>query len=240
MRRSVHRVAYKRVFDVYIGYAYALLYKGEFEAAEQALLKGLRLNAWDFDAQIRLAELELRSGREHEAYERLMFVVLRSENAEQRGYAERLIRTHNLAERSKSPVLPSRFEYRLLVLPIGEVHEVFLDAIRSRLAEEFHVSVEIMPAVALPTEFERREVFAGFLDQVIRLLERENSPEAVRTFYGRLGLTPLGPRTREEKERVVRALTYGREDGEQVWEHMQWQYSDQVEALELLEYVSKQ
>ncbi|BAS26354.1 hypothetical protein LIP_0497 [Limnochorda pilosa] len=227
----------RRESQVYFDFAYAQLYRGDLAGAKSTFERGLRLHPSNFDGQIRLAELEVRSGRPQPALERLQFVASRSTDEDQRAYARQLIETHDLEAQRTTLVLPDRFDHRLLMVPIDLVPEALLEAVRSRIEQEFRIRVEIVDGIPLPETLPSRDFLDRLLTEVVAHIEESNSPDELAWFYTFLGLPASGPRTREERERVVLALLNAQEDGAAIWRDWRWRYTVAVDGKALLDHL---
>ena len=142
---------------VYFAYGAELVRRDRYPEALTAYERGLRLDAFDLDAQIRTAELEVELDRRGRAYQRLRFVVDRGAGEPAGVYARELIAAYALGDDLETIVLPDRSDLVLGILPVGLVDDAFVAAAQSRLSQEFRVTVDVLPRIAMPEAVGSRE-----------------------------------------------------------------------------------
>lgn len=224
---------------IYFEYADALIREGAYDLALEHYLKGLRLNAFDLDAQVRAAELEIRLDQENSALQRLEYVMQSSEDGQRKQYAEQLIESYSLQGYRSDYAIPDRRDLVLHVLPVGDVAQPFLQAVESRIEQEFRVTVEIHSAVSVPEDMPTRNSLAAHAGRVIDDIESINTPAVMRDFYESIGLEPSGPQSASETMLAYRELVLQEDDGEEQWQAIMEDTHDQYDANALLGFVAR-
>lgn len=226
-------------YGVYLEFGEALIRQGDYEQALEMYLRGLRLNAFDIDAQLRAAELEIYLDRRERALQRLHFVLDHSENERQVKHATNLMAQNPFKGDGATLVMPSRYDLILRVVPIGQFATLFAEAVKSRLQQEFRITVEVALPVAMPTNIRTRNTLVSMAEETVIAVEENNPEEVIRGFYQNLGLSPQGPTTDSEKLHVLWGLLMLREDGASVWEQLNQDAYDQYNGVDILDFAIK-
>ena len=236
---AVFNVERRGEHTLYFRYAEELVRRGEYTAALRAYTEGLRVDAFDLESQVRAAEIEIELRQFNSAYERLTFVAARSEEgSDLRRYADHLISRYDLEDVFSLTTIPDRPDLVLSIRPIGDVPSPILSAIRSRIEQEFRVTVTILPAVDVPDIVTTRYTLTHTANRVIADIEQNNPPELIRGFYQNLGIKIVTSLTEAEKHLVLRALVEREDDGAAHWRQMTSDAYYQYDADDLLSYIS--
>ena len=225
-------------YIIYFNYGRGLVQRNRLQEAIKAFRKGLRLYAWDMNVQVLLAELEIEQGEIAAAYDRLLYVRDNSDDPLLVDHSQHLIQKNKLDDRVQKLPLQDMSDFRLIIVPIGQVHQLFLDAVTSRLTQEFRITVEIVDISILPDEIGKREKYAPFLDNVLEQLKNYYTKKELESLYSQLELSHSGPVTLDEKELFVRTLVMNEEDGKEKWAQILWQNQDQYDVRALHKQVT--
>jgi len=228
----------RKHYEIHIDYGRALLRQGQSALALESYLRGLQLNAFDLDAQMVAAELEIRHDQPERAQQRLRFIEDRGDDQRLRKRAAALIRKHRLGELSEAVVLPNRSDLQLYLATLGDVPEPFVMAIRSRLELEFRVAVSMLPAIGLWETIGTRDSLVRYADRIVEEFESMNSEDMLESFYERIGMQRGRPKSAEEKVGVLRALVMSESRGWQKWRDLVENRYLQYDADDMLTYVA--
>lgn len=137
--------------DIYFKLAYAYLEAGRKDEAIQALIKGLRVNAWDYDNQLTLAELEIEKGLIGQAVDRLGFILENCSDTQIIRLAQELLELPDVRDyRATMPERPNLPGYKLYIACFRGTDPIIIQAVASRISQEFGIAVEILGCPLIP------------------------------------------------------------------------------------------
>ncbi|MFW6213878.1 MAG: hypothetical protein ACOC8L_13335 [Spirochaetota bacterium] len=226
--------------QIYFAYGDELIRRGRYAEALQEYKAGLRVSALEFDAQVRAAELEIELQERDSAYERLRFVVSRSNDDAVSRLAASLIENNRLEADYVLTELPDRPDLIVEIQPIGDAPSLFVTAVAARLEQEFHISTKLKPPIEIGEEITAREHLTHRANRAIEAIEEQNSQEILAEFYASMEIPASGPTTAVDKQRVFRALVLSQENGEEVWRQLLDLNFVQYDANDLLAQMREQ
>jgi len=165
--------------DSYFEVARVYLREGRTDDARESLLKGLKLDAWNFEGQISLARIEMDEGQLETAAERARFVTTHGPPGwmpEARKILEHPTAA-GLVDRTRA--LPQVEGAVLYLLGFEGISDTLLEFMKGQISREYSISVDILPDRAKATDQGARAHRAGVgsrqihCDNVLTQMRRE-------------------------------------------------------------------
>jgi tetratricopeptide (TPR) repeat protein len=146
-------VSARRYYDTYVELGDAYKSKKQYDNAYETYMKALRLDAWDYAVQVKLAEVEIELQKYLQAETRLKNVIEFSKDRRAIKRAREFLDTLNTIEYSKQRIeLPDMYSKRIYILETDKVDYRFTKAIKNRIMKEFKINVVVLEdVVKLPT-----------------------------------------------------------------------------------------
>jgi len=159
--RGLTSVEARQYVDTFFELAQAYINAGRTKDAINALRIGLSVQAWDYNNQLKLAQLELFNGEIDPAFERISFVLKHARNAKVRKMANDLLKHPALTGYQKKEITrPELKTHTLYVLAYPGVHELIAEAIAANVSKEFGINVEIINETEKPNRTRIRSKYS--------------------------------------------------------------------------------
>ena len=227
-RSHIHQ--YWQLADLYI-------INEDYKNAYNVIIKGLRLDSWNYKYQKIASEIEIINQEYERAYNRLNFIINNlSELGNIFNESTQQIKSINLDNIQRSPVnLPGYYVY------IATYPNLFFDVINvlaARISEEYGIEVKIINIGLKESEVNVRDRQTDTYDEIIKDVYLRYSKESVDNFLDQIGLTNDEMNTREGKRRFVYSLLNQTDQGRNRWEEIDM-ISGQYSGNALLEQLSQ-
>jgi len=145
-------VSARKYYKTYVELGNAYKSQQQYIAAYYTYMKALRLNSWDYAVHVKLAEVEIKMHKFYDAEKRLKNVIEFSKDRRVLKRAREFLDTLNKIEYSKQRIeLPDMYSKRIYVLQTDNVDSRFTEAIKTRIMEEFKISVVVLEDTVIPT-----------------------------------------------------------------------------------------
>jgi len=145
-------VSARKYYKTYVELGNAYKSQQQYIAAYYTYMKALRLNSWDYAVHVKLAEVEIKIHKFYDAEKRLKNVIEFSKDRRVLKRAREFLDTLNKIEYSKQRIeLPDMYSKRIYVLQTDNVDSRFTEAIKTRIIEEFKISVVVLEDTVIPT-----------------------------------------------------------------------------------------
>jgi predicted Zn-dependent protease len=226
-RSHIHQ--YWQLADLY-------LKNKDYQNAYDIIIKGLRLDSWNYKYQKIASEIEVMNQEYEKAYYRLNFII---NNLSELGsiYNESLqqIKNINIAKADLSPInLP---DYYVYIATYPDLNSDVVDALSARVSEEYGIEVRTINVGLKESEENIRDRQLDVYDEIIDDIYLRYSKESIGVFLQQIGVTNDAMYTREGKRRFVYALLNQNDDGRRQWEEIELAKS-QYSSDALLEQLS--
>ena len=168
--------------DIYFSLARAYMDLGRKDDAIAALKKGLRVRSWDYGNQLVLAELEIEKGDIAQAVDRLNF-VLNNCNDDDIALAAGELLNSPQAQSYKEDIKPRPvlLDHKLYIASFSDASPVIVEAIASRISQEFGIQVEVVErTIALDPSKKRNRFFQRLRLKIAQVLSFHSPQEQKR------------------------------------------------------------
>jgi len=226
-RSHIHQ--YWQLADLY-------LINKDYQNAYDIIIKGLRLDSWNYKYQKIASEIEVMNQEYEKAYYRLNFII---NNLSELGsiYNESLqqMKNINIAKTDLRPIsLPGHYVY---IATYPNLNYDVVDALSARVSEEYGIEVKTINVGLKESENNIRDRQLDVYDEIIDDIYLRYSKESIGIFLQQIGVTSEAMYTREGKRRFVYALLNQNDDGRRQWEEIELVKS-QYSSDALLEQLS--
>ncbi len=145
-------VSARKYYKTYVELGNAYKSQQQYYAAHQTYMKALRLNSWDYAVHVKLAEVEIKIHKFYDAEKRLKNVIEFSKDRRVLKKAQEFLDTLNTIEYSKQRIeLPEMYSKRIYILQTENVDYRFIEAIKTRIMDEFKINVLVLADTVIPT-----------------------------------------------------------------------------------------
>ena len=230
---GMFNVAARESVDVYFTLSDIYAEKKDYEKAYRTVIKGLQLDSSNYSYQYKAAFFEFCLKKYGDASERLHYILATcSDAAIIQRCAELSAKLLNIP--LKTPTVQPMYSKSLLVLIFPDTYALAADAVAERIRQDFKLSV-IKEYIDIPENAEHaRDTRDAAIRTYIAQLYDDHSEEELAPFLQEIGLTKDD--LKEEKNRLAFMQYAFRKSGynQQDWEHFNWQYAPQYDALRLI------
>jgi predicted Zn-dependent protease len=199
--------------------------------------RGLRLECMNCEYQLKLAILEFRGGMRKAAQERFAFVAENSNDGGLRRIARKYLeKCESEGVEDHEITLPDKSDYKIYLTRFGCVSPKIISVLRSRIYQEFKISVDLSEIVFEPDDTAKRSREEFIYDWIIESYGRYESEEKRRERFYFLGISNPENLTKDEKENLARAYLEGYLGEFAEWEKLKESIgSDQYDAHVLMD-----
>jgi len=207
-RSHIHQ--YWQLADLY-------LKNKDYQNAYNIIIKGLKLDSWNYKYQKIASEIEIMNQEYEKAYYRLNFIV---NNLSELGdiYNESLqqIKNINIAKSDLTPInLPGYYVY---IATYPDLNSDVIDVLSARVSEEYGIEVKTINVGLKESEVNARDRQLDVYDEIIDDVFLRYSKESIDSFLQQIGVSNDVMYTKEGKRRFVYALLNQNDDGRRYWE----------------------
>jgi len=227
-RSHIHQ--YWQLADLY-------LKNNAYKNAYRIIIKGLRLDSWNYKYQKIAAEIELMNQDYEKAYSRLNFIVNNlSELGNIYNDSVKKIKDMNIENFNLNPInLPGYYVY---IATYPNLNLDLVSSISARVSEEYGVEVRTINIGLDESEINMRDRQLDVYNEIIDDVYLKNSKESIDLFLQKLGLSNDAMKTREGKRKFVYTLLVQNDNGKSRWEELEIVKS-QYSGNALLEQLSR-
>jgi len=210
-RSHIHQ--YWQLADLY-------LKNEDYQKAYTIIIKGLRLDSWNYKYQKIASEIELMNHEYEKAYNRLNLLI---NNLGELGniYNEsvRQIQSINIEDIERKPLnLPG---YYLYIATYPNLDSDVVDRLSARISEEYGIGVRTINIGLVESETNSRDRQLDSYNEIINDVYLQYSKESIDSFLGQIGISNEAMGTREGKRRFVYALLNQNENGRNYWQELE-------------------
>jgi len=214
-------VSARCLVDTYFELGDAYYYFEYYELAISAYKKGLRLQSWDCEYQLKIAILQFEKVNLNDSYRVLNFVIDNSKNEKYVRIAKKYLEHQRFEYMERAEiVLPEKKEYILILTQFGEVSPEIIKVVATRIAEEFKVSVQLWDDVLEPSEKNRRDQLDELFDAIIKSSRQALSDPEFEGVVSRLDIDDTDGFSADEKKRLAHYFITQENSGEKMWEFL--------------------
>lgn len=214
----ISNVSARGYVDTYLELGDAYYYFKQNEKAISAYKKGLRLDSWNCEYQLKLAVLQFRKGALEDAYRGFQFVKSNSRDKRFKEIAQKFFEDAKLQKvHEHEVVLPDRFDYIVYITQFNEVPPLIIDAVASRISQEFKIDVEVTEGILIPSDKNKRDRRELFFDLIIESFKPHQTEKQYRETLALLDIRNSGKLSRSEKEKLAHFYISARSGGEKAW-----------------------
>lgn len=224
--------------DTYFNLAEAYLEANQKDKAMEALIKGLRLESWNYKYQLLLAKLEVEAKLYITASERLEFVARFCENNQYLTEAQSLLNLPELKITRKKAQPPTLPDQKLYILKYKGVKPIFIQAVVSRIVQEYGIEVEVLKNNLKPDAKNLRNGHQRYYDWFIDDVKNKLGPGKYEELLAELGIKKNN-NILKYKEAIVKAMILRVPDGKKLWKEIQTNIKDQYDAHILLQQIEQ-
>ena len=225
--------------DTYFNLAEAYLEANQSDKAMEALIKGLRLESWNYKYQLLLAKLEIETKLYITASERLEFVARFCEDSQYLTEAQSLLNRPELIITRKKAQPPTLPDQKLYIVKYKGVNPIFIQAVASRIFQEYGFQVEVLKNNLKPDAKNLRNGHQRYYDWVIDNVKNKIGPGKYEQLLAELGIAKKNNETLKYKEAIVKAMVLREPDGKGLWKEIQANIKDQYDADILLQQIEQ-
>jgi hypothetical protein len=210
-RSHIHQ--YWQLVDLY-------LLNEDYQSAYNLIIRGLRLDSWNYKYQKIASEIEIMNQEYEKAFYRLNFIVnnlrelgnIFNESMQQLG-------SLNIENYDMLPINLSGYYVYIATFP--DLYFDAIDTLSARISEEYGIEVRIINVGLIESDLNARDRQLDAYNSVIDDIYLRNSKESIDNFIKKIGLSNEEMNTREGKRRFVFALYNQSESGRERWAEME-------------------
>ena len=236
-------VSARKYKTVYFTLGHHYLRKMDLHKSHAYYTKGLRLDAKDWETQIRMAGIESLLGKGPQASSRLDHLLKNSNDSELLETARKIKTT---LPASVEPSTPDNYGKVLLIHPYDYIPDTVLSALMARISQEFRIQVEVGNQRLKLNQKNFRsqeEVLNRMFSQVVKKF-RENRKEDYHQVLRMMGLNDSARLTQKDEYEFVKYLYHQSEAGRAAWPELIGgtapQYNAQVLLRDLMHTYSEE
>lgn len=231
-------VCARKYYETYMQLGEAYYQFEQYSLSLDALKKGLRLNARDYKYQLLAAKTENKLGLNESSLLRLEQVIAYSESEDQITEATKLKAQLNkknifIVERN----IPDMYDFYIYLLSVGEVDDIYIEAIKNKIEQEFHISIKSLTKQTEPDKEGVRDnptyYFANVVDDFIERNGRARYDQIIQ-YLKEHNFIKNGD---DSKEQFVHYLYLQEDNGENLWQKTIQSLQDQYNAESILKKI---
>ena len=210
-RSHIHQ--YWQLADLYI-------INEEYQKAYEIIIRGLRLDSWNYKYQKIAAEIELMNKEYEKAYNRLNFII---NNLSELGniYYDSLLQIQNIDIENMDNEPLNIPGYYLYIATYPNLYSSVVDIIASRISEEFGIEIRIINIGLDESEVNMRDRQLVVINEIIDNILLSNPRSNIDNFLQQIGLSNEAFNTPEGKRRFIYALYNQTENGRNDWAELE-------------------
>ncbi len=238
---TMSNVSAREYYEAYFNLGDAYFQFENPNAALEAYKKGLQLNAWEYEYQMKCARIELEAKKYFEANNRLIFIIKRCEDESTRKEAMSLREKIDPSDMTAGKIIvPDKSDYSLYLVPLGDVDTLIMDAIRSRISQEFNISVEIIekPSALSPKNIRDRK--SDYFNRFVVDYIGKHSKKEYLDVLAQAGVKEKDALSPDAKKQFVYMMYMKEKDGEELWDTLTRVLKDQYDADVLLSVIIRE
>jgi predicted Zn-dependent protease len=210
-RSHIHQ--YWQLADLYI-------INKEYQKAYNIILRGLRLDSWNYKYQKIASEIEIMNQEYEKAYDRLNFII---NNLGELGniYNDSLqqIQSINTVNIGGQPInLPG---YYIYIATYPNLNNDVINVLSARVSEEYGIEVKIINIGLFESEIKKRDRQMEIYNDIIEDVYVRYSKESINNFLQLLDLSNDDMKTPEGKKRFIYALLDQNDVGRKQWAELE-------------------
>jgi predicted Zn-dependent protease len=191
-----------------------------YQSAYNIIIKGLKLDSWNYKYQKIASDIEIRNKEYEKAYNRLNFII---NNLSELGniYNEsiREIKSINTGNVKINPInLPG---YYIYIATYPNLNTDVVDVLSARVSEEYGIETKIINIGLIESENNIRDRQLSLYNEIIDDVYNRFSKDSINNFIKQIGLTNQEMNTKEGKRKFVYALLNQNDGGRTQWEDIE-------------------
>ena len=173
-----------------------------YDKAYENAIKGLRLDSYNMDIQLRAAEYEITKSEYDLAYPRLNYIIEKSDNKKIITAAQKLLEKipQNYTAKMQDMIVQPNFEKSILLLFYPDVEEIYKTSIAQRIEQEFKITVKTKDLAYAESVDNLRDSWNDYLKETVNDLIKKNSKEALKNTLNALNMTENDLSSKEGRE----------------------------------------
>jgi predicted Zn-dependent protease len=208
-----HINQYWQLVDLY-------LKKKDYKNAYNIIIKGLKLDSWNYKYQKIASEIEVMNQEYEKAYYRLNFII-NNLNELDDIYNESLrqIKKINIEKADLTPInLPGHYVY---IATYPNLNSDVVDVLSARVSEEYGIEVKTINVGLKESEENIRDRQLDIYNEITDDIYLRYSKENIDIFLQQIGVSDEAMNTREGKRKFVYALLNQNDNGRSQWEEIE-------------------
>lgn len=231
-------VSARKYYEVYMELGKIYYAEEKYKKSLESLDKGLRLNARDYEMQLIAAKVEFYLEMYEDSYHRLTQIIGNSHDEQIVSEAKKIIRKINKKEIVFSEkIIPDMRKKYIYILKTINVDDIYIEALRSKLEEEYKISIICIDENIEPTKKNYIDRHAEYYLRVIKNFVEENDEEAYNQIIEYLNLDKSDLNEIEINKEFVHFLYLQSDNGEEKWQENIGRIQDQYDADKILKQI---
>lgn len=225
----------RKYVDVYFRLSEAFIERDRPEEALDAVKKGLRIDSTRYEYQYLAATLEFDLQEYQSAQRRLIRIEQGSTDEAILSQCRRLlVKLQGMNLDETIPLIPPMYEYTIYLASLGPADEMFLQAVSSKISEEFNITVEILPGQLTAQERNLRSTRQSYYDSVVETYINDHGVEMFNRLKNELLSRGYLDLKEDHNQQIVRFFYLQQDQGVEMWEQHFSHFENQYDAAELL------
>ncbi|MBF9018352.1 hypothetical protein [Oceanispirochaeta sp. M2] len=233
-------VSARKHADTYFNLGKAYYERNALENSLESLNKGLRLESTNYEYQLLAAIIEYNIKEYDKSYVRLLSIKSSTDQEfidEVQNLEQKILDTGYIYS---GIFIPNRFDKYIYILPIEDIEEIYIQAIKNKLESEYKITVKVLVDILNPTKENLRDNHKKYFDSIVNNYISKNGEEQFNELLSYLNENGFISESDYINERVVHFFYSQEENGDELWKTNMDLIEDQYDADKIMNQINSQ
>lgn len=190
------------------------------QRAYNIIIRGLKLDSWNYKYQKIASEIEINNREYEKAYNRLNFII---NNLNELGniYNESVQQIKNINTANVERQSINLFGYYVYIATYPDLYSDVINVLSARVSEEYGIEVRIINIGLEESEINKRDRQLDIYNEIIDDVYLRNPKSNIENFLRHIGLSNAEMSTNDGKRKFVYAFLNQNDDGKKQWEEIE-------------------
>lgn len=241
---AISNVSSRSLINQYWELADIFLQDKQNEKAYAIIIKGLKLDPWNYKYQKIAADIEISNDDYLKANSRLDFIIRNLKDLNTI-YNDSLSQKKNIKKNVDAiivnvPSLSVNNKYYLYLVTYPNISDQLVDVVSNKISNEYGISVKVINMGMDESVVGIRDKQLDEYDRIIKDVTNRYSEKTIDDFLQTIGITKADLKTRVGKKQFIYGILRGSEEGMKQWEQLELiesQYSANAQLIQMKKYL---